>query len=124
MNRILIDTHVLLWWLAEPERLKSSHLELLEDPENIVEVSVCSLFEITIKKSVGKLTFEEQFEDVLSENGFDLLPIHFKHLTQYGELRQFHKDPFDRMLIAQAISEQIPMISYDSNFRKYDVELL
>lgn len=124
MKRILIDTHVLLWWLAEPERLKSKHIELLEDSENIIEVSVCSLFEITIKKSVGKLTFEENFEAVLGENNFDLLPIHFKHLNQYGELPEHHKDPFDRMLIAQTMSEQIPMISYDSNFKQYDVELL
>ena len=124
MKRILIDTHVLLWWLAEPERLQPDHVELLEDPENTVEVSVCSLFEITIKKSVGKLVFNENLEDVLNENGFDLLPINFNHLHQYGELPEFHKDPFDRMLIAQAISEQIPVISYDTNFKRYGVNLL
>jgi PIN domain nuclease of toxin-antitoxin system len=111
MNRILIDTHVLLWWLAEPERLKSRHSEMLEGSENIIEVSVCSLFEITIKNAVGKLSFEEYFEKFLEENDFNLLPINFNHLKQYGELENHHKGPFDRMLIAQAVSENVSIIS-------------
>jgi PIN domain nuclease of toxin-antitoxin system len=124
VNRILIDTHVLLWWLAKPERLKNRHIEILEDSGNIIEVSICSLFEITTKKSVGKLNFEEDFEKVLEDNDFYLLSIQLKHLRQYEELPKHHEDPFDRMLIAQAVSEQISVISYDANFKHYEINLL
>lgn len=124
MNRILIDTHVLLWWLAEPNRLKAEHIELIENPYISVEVSVCSLFEITIKKASRKLIFEEDFEEILKANDFRLLPLDYSHLRQYATLPGHHKDPFDRMLIAQAISENMSIISYDSIFRNYPVDVV
>jgi PIN domain nuclease of toxin-antitoxin system len=124
MSRVLIDTHVLLWWLTEPERLKVEHLDLIKNPDNIIEVSVCSLFEIATKRSIGKLIFEEDFKSVIEENGFRLLKIDYPHLEYYATLPIQHKDPYDRMIISQAIVEDIGIISYNRIFKEYSVNLL
>lgn len=124
MNSVIIDTQVLIWWLSAPKNLKARHLKLLEDPNTDIDVSICSLFEITFKKSLGKIQFDFDMKEVLESQGFKILPIHYVHLDQYLLLPPIHKDPFDRMIIAQAIAENKPVISYDKSFSEYDVVLI
>ena len=118
MRKILIDTHILIWWLTEPDKLKKEHQKILSDADNIIFVSVASFFEIGIKEKIGKLKFEGNFEVILIENGFESLPITLMHLETLRTIEFHHKDPFDMVLIAQAISENIEFISYDSQFLK------
>lgn len=118
MRKILIDTHILIWWLTEPDKLKKEHQNILSDADIIIFVSVASFFEIGIKEKIGKLKFEGNFEIILKENGFESLPITLMHLETFRTIEFHHKDPFDMVLIAQAISENIEFISYDSQFLK------
>lgn len=120
----MIDTQVLIWWLSDLDKLKDKHIAILEDPKVNIEVSVCSLFEIAIKKSLGKLKFDFDIKKVLPVHGLILLNITYEHLEHYLKLPLFHKDPFDRMIIAQAIADNKPLISYDQVFGKYNVLLI
>lgn len=116
MRKILIDTHILIWWLSEPAKLKKDHYDLITDSENTIFVSVASFFEIGIKEKIGKLEFNGNFETILKSNGFESLPITLKHLETLRKTEFTHKDPFDMVLIAQAISENIELISCNSKF--------
>jgi PIN domain nuclease of toxin-antitoxin system len=87
-------------------------------------VSVTSLWEITIKRALGKLQFLQDFEEVLAEEGFDLLPIGYRHLRALADLPLHHRDPFDRVLIAQAVAERIPIATADRRFAIYGAEVL
>lgn len=118
MRKILIDTHILIWWLTEPDKLKKEHQNILSDADNIIFVSVASFFEIGIKEKIGKLKFEGNFEMIIKDNSFESLPITLMHLETLRTLEFHHKDPFDMVLIAQAMSENIEFISYDSQFLK------
>jgi PIN domain nuclease of toxin-antitoxin system len=116
VRKILIDTHVLIWWLSDPSKLKTKHLESISDAENTILVSVASFFEISLKVKTGKLVFDEDFEKILKQNGFESLPIHIHHVAQLQKTIYPHKDPFDMILIAQAIAENLEFISYDKVF--------
>lgn len=118
MRKILIDTHILIRWLSEPEKLKVEHHDLISESDNTILVSVASFFEIGIKEKIGKLKFEENFEAILKDYGFESLPINLKHLDIMRKTEFNHKDPFDMILIAQALSENIELISYDRFFTK------
>ena len=120
MKKLIIDTHILIWWLIAPEKLKQRHLEIIQNEKNIVYVSIASFFEISLKVKKGKLEFNDDFENILSENGFQLLPISLKHLEKLQETLFTHQDPFDMIIIAQSLSENIELISYDEQFK--DVE--
>lgn len=114
MKKILIDTHVLIWWLNNPNKLKQHHLDVISNPENIIYVSIASFFEITLKIKIGKLEFREDFEEVLRDNSFDSLPITFNHLQILKNLGIDHKDPFDILLVSQAISDGLEFLTYDT----------
>jgi PIN domain nuclease of toxin-antitoxin system len=120
--RLLADTHILLWWLTDADRLTSRQRTLLSDQANIVLVSAVSIAEIEIKRSIGKLEIDDEYLPSLLSGGFDQLPLLAKHAALLGALPWHHRDPFDRLLIAQAIAEGIPLISADSNISKYDVK--
>lgn len=125
--RILIDTHILIWHLEDDEQLSSHHGQLIEDPSNTVLISIASFWEIAIKTSRGKLELSKSIEDLISEierSSIAILPIESKHIIQVSKLPFHHKDPFDRMIIAQVLVENVPIISTDSNFSKYGVTLL
>lgn len=124
MKKILIDSHILLWWLSEPEKLKDKHISLIKETTFDVTISIASLWEIQIKASLKKLTLPDNFKEVLDKNFISTLSIRQKHLYQLLDLPFYHKDPFDRLIISQAITEKIPIISYDSSFEKYSVELI
>lgn len=118
MRRILIDTHILIWWLSEPQSLKKSDLDLISNPENLIYVSSASFFEISIKERLGKLEFNGDFNHVLQSNGFECLKIELVHLQAMRKLDFPNKDPFDMVIIAQSISENLELLTYDKLIRK------
>ena len=124
MKRLLIDSHILIWALTEPEKLKSNHKELLEDISNEVLVSVASLWELYIKANLKKLELPENLHAELDNRSISILSIQKRHLDTLLNLSHHHRDPFDRLIIAQSISEDLPLISYDSQFKNYQVELV
>ena len=122
--RLLLDTHVLIWWLTGDRRLRGSERGAIADPESIVHVSAASTWEIAIKRSLGRIEVTADLEPELDANAFLELPIRWRHARAAGALPRHHEDPFDRMLIAQARIENLSLVSYDSALRDYDVALL
>ena len=123
-NRYLIDTHILLWYLSDDKNLSFELKRVLEDTKNEILVSVVSLWEIFIKEDLGKLTVPKDIEKYTTRSGFDFLDIELEHVLNIKNLKNHHKDPFDRMLIAQAIAENIPIITNDSKFLQYKVKVI
>ena len=126
--RLLLDTHTFLWFISGDGQLSSKARELISDPENEVLLSVASLWEIVIKVGLGKLRLAGSFEEVipsqLQSNDIEVLGIELAHLSELNHLPQHHKDPFDRLIIAQALAEGMPLLSKDDNFKEYRVQLL
>ncbi len=121
--RLLLDTHALLWWLAD-EGLAEHARNAIADPANMVIVSAASAWEISIKKALGKLVAPDDLERQLDEGGFTPLPISIAHGIAAGQLPRHHDDPFDRMLIAQAFAEGLTVVTHDKRFSDYDVAML
>jgi len=115
--RLLIDTHVLLWWDAQNPVLNESVKDLLADPENAVFVSAASVWEIATKARSGKLIFKGSVLKTISQNGFETLPISAADAEVAGSLDWEHRDPFDRMLVAQARNHRLTLISADAALR-------
>jgi PIN domain nuclease of toxin-antitoxin system len=113
---VLVDTHLLLWIRAEPERLNSREQDILEIAQ-LRYVSIVVLWEIAILMSLGRIARQERFLDI--PEGFDLLPVQARHCRALLDLPQHHRDPFDRMLIAQAISEHLPLLTRDRAIAGY-----
>ena len=124
MRKLLLDTHTLLWWLSDHPRLGVKAKSLIAEPRNVVYVSAISPWEISIKKSLGKLFTTENLDQLVEEEGFTKLPISCFHGDQAGLLPKHHKDPFDRMLIAQAQSEGLCIITNDEIFARYSVQIV
>ncbi len=127
--RILLDTHILIWHLEESPKCKLNHSELIEAAENEVLVSMVSLWAMSIKAGLGKLNLPfgmglRQLEQHLKNLDFQILEINSKHLDILQPLPLHHKDPFDQMLIAQAVVENATLVSDDGFFELYDVELI
>ncbi|HLI63884.1 MAG TPA: type II toxin-antitoxin system VapC family toxin [Terriglobales bacterium] len=121
---LLIDSHVLLWWLAAPDKLSPSAREGLQNPGARVYVSAAVAWELTIKTNLGKLDAGEvisRFAAVLMEKGFFRLAISTDHALRAGMLPRHHNDPFDRMLVAQAQAMNCPIVSADVLFDSYGV---
>ena len=125
--RYLLDTHVLIWWLTSDKRLSAKARELITSHRNTLCWSAASTWEIAIKHALGRLVFEESPERLLpfelDRNHIESLVITNEHAFLAGQLPMHHKDPFDRMLVAQAQVEAIGIISNDSNFQLYDVDV-
>jgi PIN domain nuclease of toxin-antitoxin system len=121
--RLLLDTHVVLWWLVDdpslPEEVKS-----LVDHEPDVLVSAASLWEIGIKQSLGKIVAPDDLPERVRDSGFRELSIGFAHAIAAGRLPMIHRDPFDRMLVAQARCEGLTLVTRDPWCRRYDVPIL
>jgi PIN domain nuclease of toxin-antitoxin system len=122
--RLLLDANSFLWWVTGSPRLSVAARDAISDGANKTCVAIGSLWEIAIKRSLGKLQFPHEFEPVLRDEGFDLLPITYAHLHALEALPLHHRDPFDRLLIAQALAERIPVATADQQFAVYGVELL
>lgn len=123
--RILLDTHVLLWWLADDDRLGRYARTLLENPGNDILVSVASLWEVVVKVRIGKLEADVgEIAAAVQDCGFALLDISVKHLSALASLPMHHRDPFDRLLIAQAAAEDAALLSDDRSLRGYPARVL
>ena len=110
--RLLLDTHVLLWWLADDRKLARNARAIIANPDNDVLVSSASIWEVAIKASLGRIEIElDDFEDAIVRNGFRSLPIAFRHAVTAGRLPAAHRDPFDRMLVGQAAVEELRLVS-------------
>jgi PIN domain nuclease of toxin-antitoxin system len=123
--KFLLDTHALLWWLADDSQLGRQARELVEDPGNDVLVSMVSLWEIAVKTRIGKLQADiKEITDAVRHEGFTFLHIGVPHLLALAELPMHHRDPFDHLLIAQAITEDATFISEDRNTTRYPVRMV
>ena len=121
--KLLLDTHVFLWWLSSPSQRRSAAADRIADPDNQVFVSVVSLWEIAIKRAIGKLQAPVDLQLDVSRAGFELLPITVSHIVATERLPLHHRDPFDRMLIAQAQQEHASLVTRDPQFPPYGVPL-
>lgn len=123
--KYLVDTHIFLWWLNNEKRLKTSIKEILTNSDNKILVSVITAWEISIKLTVSsKIKLKTTIEDCFEKAGFEILNVNFPHVIYLTKLVNHHKDPFDRMLIAQAQSEGATLITGDTKIWKYKINLV
>lgn len=122
--KVLLDTHILLWWLADDEQLPAQAAATIADPDTEIVVSAATAWEISIKQAAGRLDAPEDLLDAVAANDFGTLAITADHAVAAGGLPSHHADPFDRMLIAQARIEGFTFVSVDSRFSDYEVDLL
>jgi len=128
MTNLLLDTHAILWFLWDDAQLSKQAKSLIENADNRKVVSIASCWEIAIKVGLGKLKLGEPCRSFLPReigcNNFEILPISLQHATMVDELSHYHRDPFDRLLVVQAMTEGLSLISIDSVFDKYGIKRL
>lgn len=126
MVKFLLDTHTFIWFILDVRQLSAVAKTIIEDRNSKILVSTASLWEIAIKMSLGKLDMGAPFEQLipgqLIANRMEILPISVAHLYQVAQLPFHHRDPFDRLLIAQSLSENLPILSRDATFDHYAVQ--
>jgi PIN domain nuclease of toxin-antitoxin system len=125
--RFLLDTHTFIWFIEGSDKLPVKLVKEIKDTSNDCYVSIASLWEIAIKMSTGKLKLELTLNDLETGIGIlklQILPLSFNHINKVHELDYHHRDPFDRMIIAQSITEDLTIISKDKNFSLYPIKLL
>ena len=118
---LLLDTHALLWWLDNDPTLSRRAKDSIADGTNLVFISAAVIWEIRIKQALGKLKIPRNFKDVLEQQPFEMLSINFEHAHAVGLLPLYHRDPFDRMLVAQAKIENLILVTRDSHLKKYKI---
>ena len=121
--RYLIDTHILLWARSAPDRLSDDMLAILKSPDSDLHVSVATLWECAIKSAMGKLEIPAGFHQIIA-GSYRILGIEVAHLEAHANLPLHHRDPFDRMLIVQAQSHDLTVLTQDGAFARYDVRVL
>ncbi len=123
---LLLDTHAFIWFSEGDDKLSSSAQQLISDPLNLVHLSLVSVWELQIKTQLGKLTLDNELSNAIeiqvSQNNIQLLPIELKHILQPSNLEDHHRDPFDRLLVAQAQSESMSIITNDNKVKQYQVK--
>lgn len=124
MTAVMIDSHILIWWLLDAPELKPSLKTLLANPSQKVYVSAASVWEIAIKQALGKLQGFESLPEMLAISDFEVIDIKTHHAMYAANLPLHHKDPFDRMIIAQSVLEEFMLISEDRVFSSYTMCLL
>jgi len=125
--QLLIDTHILIWFLEGNNLLLKPRRQIIADSNNSVLVSIASLWEIAIKISIGKLTLNKPLTDVIKQiavDNIETLPISAEHTLQVSTLPFHHRDPFDRIIIAQAQVENLPIMTDDGEFGNYGIKVL
>ena len=120
---LLIDTHILLWWLGQQEKLSENIIRTIENTRNNVFISSAAIWEIVIKKQIGELQAPDNLLEVLNENSFTPLSITIDHVLTMEQLPNIHSDPFDRIQIAQVIHDQMIFITMDHTIWKYNVNI-
>lgn len=124
---LLLDTHVLIWFITNDKKLQTNFKKLIENKENKCFVSIVSYWEMSIKYALARLELGVDLKrifEIIDETGLDPLPISVKHIIFNSRLEFHHRDPFDRLLIAQAQAEQLTILTKDEHFAKYDVKIL
>jgi PIN domain nuclease of toxin-antitoxin system len=124
---LLVDTHALLWFVSGDDQLSSTARKVIESPDTVNYISVASWWEMAVKCSLGKLHLDDPFDVFLkyrTREGFRTLSIETNHLPALVSLPFHHRDPFDRLIICQAIQEKMPVCSADDNFSRYEVEVI
>jgi len=121
--KLLLDTHVVLWWLANDPTLAPDARSAIADADDVT-VSTASVWEISLKASLGKLDAPDDLGDQLIRHQFAILPIHLNHALYYRALAGLHRDPFDRMLVSQAHVEGLTIVTRDANIPTYGVPIL
>lgn len=124
MNEYLLDTHILLWWLAADKKLSDKKRAIITKPENTILVSAVTIWEIVIKKSLKKLNAPDNLLEILDENNLTLLPMTAEHALYIEQLPQIHADPFDRLLVAQSAVEDLILVTEDRIIPHYGIECL
>lgn len=122
--RYLLDTSILLWALADHPALSPAMRNVLKNPEHVCYVSMASLWEIAIKAAIGKLDMKKEFFDEVESYGYATLPLTLDHINAFRHLPVLHRDPFDRMLVTQAICEQLTLLTHDRELIRYDVKII
>ena len=126
--RVLVDTHTFLWALLKNHRLSATAKQILTSKEHELYFSLVSLWEIAVKIKIGKLNMVGSsvtyIRDEMVQYGMELLPIRYEHILQLEQLPLHHSEPFDRLLIAQAIAESLPILTHDEKFPLYPVKLI
>lgn len=122
--RLLIDSHVFLWWSEMAPALSPAIRGAISDPANEVFISIAALWELVIKTSSGKLTLPDDLETMVATQRFSILAISFAHLRRNATLPWHHRDPFDRIMIAQGLAEGIPIATADRRFSAYGVQIV
>jgi len=117
--KLLLDTHILLWWLDASPLLSKEAVSLIHEPENTIFISAVSLWEIWLKQSLGKLRLPANFLERLAAESFESLPLTAAHTARIGNLEWVHRDPFDRILIAQAQAENLLLLTADEVLAGY-----
>lgn len=124
---LLLDTHVLIWFLNGDEKLSGKVKLAIENPNNVKLISIASIWEIAIKISLDKFRFLKGFKhflDMIEENGFEMLPITFEHAMVVSTLEFIHRDPFDRLLIAQCKADHLTIATKDENIKRYNIQTI
>lgn len=124
---ILLDTHAFMWFVNGDPSLAKKAKEVIESTDNQRFLSVASLWEMAIKINIGKLSLSQPYHLVkqqIEDNDIELLPIEFDHTLQFVSLPLHHRDPFDRLIIAQAMTEAMTVITKDENFKHYPIEIV
>lgn len=124
---LLIDTHALIWFLNGDKAISQEGKKAIENPKYEKCVSMASIWEIAVKMSLGKLQFAKGLiglAQLIEHNGFKLLPVTFDHALKVASLKFIHRDPFDRMLVAQAITDKLVIVTKDTNIQQYKVKTI
>ena len=125
--KLLLDTHVFIWWSGEPDKLSEKALDACENRTNRLTLSIVSIWEMQIKMQLGKLKLKRSLKDLVEKqqdvNGLQILPVSPNHIFMLDNLPMHHSDPFDRLLISQAIEEKLFLVSKDEKFSDYAVKL-
>jgi|SRR5215470_323664 len=126
--KLLLDTHIFIWWADQPEKLSHAALSALQDEANDLLLSVASVWEMQIKIQLGKLKLRVPLKEIVQNqqetNALTISPVALTHVLALEDLPYHHKDPFDRLLIAQSIAEGLTIVTADSQFSAYSVQLL
>ena len=124
MSGFLLDTHILLWLLMERDRVSASMRETLAEQSNTLFASVVTAWELEVKRAIGKLSIPDDLPSLLQENNVQPLSVEFEHVDALRELPLHHRDPFDRMLLAQALAEGLTLVTNDRMLKRYNVPIL
>ena len=127
MSNYLLDTHTAIWFFNGDNSLSKTAKQIILDPANVKNLSIACAWELAIKISLGKLDFSGRakgFLQLAEDNGFNIIPVKSEHLTIFENLPFIHRDPFDRLIIAAALAEQMTLITDDDNVARYDVPII